>query len=274
MGMLLVRLLSAAVPVIAILVAAAFLLPADFPRLPRQLLLTAIGVGGTAIAEIVMFRTPLDDLAARLGFSVPKTRIVVVSVAASLPMWLFLPVASVVTGTPLHVASNWLLIILGVVLVNGLAEEVIHRAFFFGHLRDRTSFSKAASLSAALFGAQHLYLVATIGLAGVASVVLALLLAYPLCRIFEMGGRSIVGPAILHTSSNAAFLVFGEPSNSALLMAHMLVVLISIYSVFLVRRRPLISGQQTGLRPRWPAAGETGPPPPTRKLAEGPSKSS
>jgi membrane protease YdiL (CAAX protease family) len=143
--------------------------------------------------------------------------------------------AAVAIGAPVHIAPNWLAIVIGVVMVNGLAEEVIHRIFFFGRLRERMSFVKAASLGAALFGAQHLYLIVTIGVAGVASVALALLLAYPLCRNYEMGGRSIVGPAILHTSSNAAFLVFGDASNSGLLMLHMLVVLISICAVFLFR---------------------------------------
>jgi membrane protease YdiL (CAAX protease family) len=234
--LVLVRLLAAAVPVIAILVAAAFALPADFPWMLRQLLLTAIGGGGIAIAEVAMFRTPPADLGQRLGLVIPGVRAVAIALAASVPMWLFLPLAAVATGLPIHVAPNWLAIILGVVLVNGLAEELIHRAFFFGRLREHATFAKAASLGAALFGAQHVYLIATIGPVGVASVVLAVLLAYPLCHAFEMGGRSIVGPAILHTSSNAAFLVFGDASNSSLLMLHMLVVLVSIYTVFLFRK--------------------------------------
>ena len=236
MHTLLARLLAAAVPVIAILVAAAFVLPADFPWLPRQLLLAVIGIGGIAIAEIAMFHTPIANLGRRLGFAMPNGRTVVIALAASLPMWLFLPLAALATGTPVHIAPNWFALILGVVLVNGLAEEVIHRAFFFGRLREHAGFVAAASLGAALFGAQHLYLVATIGVAGMASVVLALLLAYPLSRAYEMGDRSIVGPAILHTSSNAAFLVFGDASNSGLLMLHMLVVLLSIYTVFLFRK--------------------------------------
>jgi membrane protease YdiL (CAAX protease family) len=188
-----------------------------------------------------MFHVPLVELARRLGFVTASRRTILISLAASLPMWLFLPLAALATGTPLHIASNWVAIVLGVILVNGLAEEVIHRAFFFGRLRERTGFLTAASLGAALFGAQHLYLIASIGPAGVASVVLAVLLAYPLCRAFEIGGRSIVGPAILHTSSNAAFLVFGDPSNSGLLMLHMLVVLISIYSIFLFRKHPVLT---------------------------------
>lgn len=238
MRTLVLRLLAASVPVIAILVAAAFVLPVDFPWLPRQLLLAAIGIGGIALAEATLFHTPAADLPRRLGFVPANMRTVVGCLAVSLPMWLFLPVASVVTGSPVHVAPDWLVFVLGVILVNGLAEEVIHRAFFFGRLREHTTFMLAASLGALLFGAQHLYLLAMLGLAeGLASVALALLLAYPMSYAFEIGGRSIVGPVILHTGSNAAFLVFGDPANGVLLLAHMLVVLLSIYAVFFLRRR-------------------------------------
>ncbi len=236
MRTLLTRLLAIVVPVIGILVAAAFFLPADFPWLPRQLLLAAIGIGGIALGEALLFRTPLADLARRLGFVAANRRMLLVCLAASLPMWLFLPVAAIATGSTIHVAANWPAVVVGVVLVNGLAEEVIHRAFFFGRLRAQSSFLAAAGLGAVLFGAQHLYLIATIGVPGLASVALAVLLVWPLCRSFELGGRSIVGPAILHTSSNAAFLVFGDASNSGLLMLHMLVVLASIYTVFLFRK--------------------------------------
>jgi membrane protease YdiL (CAAX protease family) len=236
---LLTRLMAMAVPVIAILVAAAFVLPADFPWLPRQLLLALIGIGGMALGEILLFRTPIADLGRRLGFVPADRRTILICLAASLPMWLFLPLAAVATGTPVHVAPNWLAIIIGMILVNGLAEEVIHRAFVFGRLREHAGFPAAASLSAALFGAQHLYLIAAIGVAGVASVALAVLLAFPLGLSFELGGRSIIGPAFLHTSSNAAFLVIGDQSNSGLIMLHMLVVLASIYTVFLFRKSTL-----------------------------------
>jgi membrane protease YdiL (CAAX protease family) len=109
-------------------------------------------------------------------------------------MWLFLPAAAIPSGAPVHVAPAWLAIIVGVILVNGLAEEVVHRAFFFGRLRERTNFWAAATVGAALFSAQHFYLIASIGVAGTASVVLAFLLAYPLSRAFERRGRSISVP--------------------------------------------------------------------------------
>ena len=129
-------------------------------------------------------------------------------------------------------------ILLGVVLVNGLAEEFIHRAFVFGNLRRERSFVAAAWISAAIFAAQHLYLMISLGaVAGGASVLLALLLAFPLAFIYERGGNSLAGPAILHTSSNAPMMLFVTPAVAAqVILPHMAVVLASIYLTFLFHR--------------------------------------
>jgi hypothetical protein len=109
----------------------------------------------------------------------------------------------------------------------------------FGGLRRDRSFAAAAALSAALFAAQHLYLVATMGwAAGTASVALAALLGFPLAFAFERGGSSLAAPAILHTSSNAPALVFTLPDSFVVeaLLPHMAVVLASLYLVFPLRR--------------------------------------
>jgi membrane protease YdiL (CAAX protease family) len=129
-------------------------------------------------------------------------------------------------------------VLVGVVLVNGIAEEVIHRGFVFRHLRRDRTFAKAALLSATIFAAQHLYLIGTVGwTAGVASVLLAALLTFPLAFMFEHGGQSMVGPAILHTSANAPVLVLNLPGEfiAAALVPHMGVILLSLYLVFCVR---------------------------------------
>ena len=72
-------------------------------------------------------------------------------------------------------------------------------------------------------------------IAGAASLVLALLLAFPLAFIYERGGNSIVGPAILHTSSNAPMMLFVTPAVAAqVILPYMAIVLASIYLVFVV----------------------------------------
>ncbi|MGE0592343.1 MAG: lysostaphin resistance A-like protein [Vicinamibacterales bacterium] len=231
------RVLVGSVPVIAILVAAAFVTPPGFPLLLRQVLLCVIGVAGIATAEALFFGGGGKRTLVALGFVVPRATAVWVAVVVSLPMWLFLPLHGWLTHVPVTLNEEWLSILLGVILVNGVSEEVIHRAFVFGHLRETRGFWASATISAAVFAAQHTYLLATMGaVAGGASMALALAVAFPLALLYERGGHSIGGPAILHTSSNAPMLLFVPPeAASVVLLPHMAVVLASMYLSFALR---------------------------------------
>ena len=159
----LVKVYFAAILVIIPLVAAAWFTPVDFPMLLRQILLCGWGVGATFAAERLLFRTSWGEALRGLGFVAARRRAVIVALLVSLPMWLFLPLFAWFNGVPVHLQPNWVALLIGVVLVNGIAEEVIHRAFVFGHLRRERSFAAAAMLSALLFAAQHLYLVLSSG---------------------------------------------------------------------------------------------------------------
>src|SRR6185436_15947707 len=105
------------------------------------------------------------------------------------PMWLFLPLLAWLQDTPIQLQPNWPALLVGVILVNGITEEVLHRCFVFGHLQQEYSFVRAATLSALLFAAQHLYLIFSIGwTSGLVSVLLAALLTFPLVYIYARGG--------------------------------------------------------------------------------------
>ncbi len=238
--MVLLKILIGSVPVIAALVAAAFVLPADFPFFPRQALLCVVGVAGTVVAERLLFGPGWPRIRAALGLALPRGRAVVVALVGSLPMWLFVPLYALMIGAPLALRHDWLPILAGTILVNGVVEEIIHRAFIFGHLRETRSFGSAATISALIFAGQHIYLLFTIGsLAGLASVALAFALAFPFAFLYERGGKSVVAPAILHTSSNAPMMVFATAGGSgAALLPHMVVVLVSMYLCLGLLRRP------------------------------------
>jgi membrane protease YdiL (CAAX protease family) len=234
---MLLRLLVASIPVIAILVGAAFVVPPSVPVLLRQVVLCVIGVGGIIVAERQLFGNGWGRTVAALGFVTPRPRAVLVAMVVSLPMWLFLPIVARLAGAPFAPSADWLPILLGVILVNGVAEEVIHRAFIFGHLRETRSFWASATISAVIFGLQHIYLLFTIGtVEGMASVGLALALAFPLAFLYERGGNSLGAPAILHTSSNAPMMLFVTPEAAGgVLLPHMAVVLASMYLSFAFR---------------------------------------
>lgn len=220
------------------LVAAAWL-PSGFPHLLRQVLLCIWGVGAILVAERMLFSGTLKEALRAVGVVRARNSLLGVVLAASLPMWAFLPLFAWANGTSVDVRLDWLAVLFGVVLLNGVTEEVIHRGFVFGHLRHGRSFATAATVSAALFAAQHLYIIVTTGWTiGLASVVLAALIAYPMALVFERGGHSIAGPALLHTSSNAPAMILGLPEDAmrTALLAHMLVVITSQYLLFGVLR--------------------------------------
>ena len=231
---LLIKVIVGSTPVIAVLVAAAFLTPPDLPLLARQMLLCAFALGGLAVAERMLFGPGARRIASAMGFNRARRPAVMTAILCSLPMWLFLPIHGWTTGRPVVVSTDWLAILSGIVLVNGIAEEVIHRAFVFGHLRQVHSFAVSAAIGAIIFGLQHFYLLVTIGVvAGTASIILAVLLVWPLALLFERGGNSIIPPAILHSSSNAPMMIFVSADIvDTVVLPHMAVVLASMYLSF------------------------------------------
>lgn len=232
------RICGTALIVITPLIAAAWL-PPGFPYLLRQLLLCVWGIGAILVAERWLFTETLTTALRAVGFASVRTRVLALTFVASVPMWAFLPLVAWTKGVPPALRPDWLSLLVGVVLVNGITEEVIHRGFVFGHLRRGRSFAVAATLSAAIFAAQHLYIIVTSGWTiGLASVLLATLLSYPMALVFERGGNSIAGPAVLHTSANAPVIILAMPAElmASVLVAHMGVILVSLWLVFLPQR--------------------------------------
>jgi membrane protease YdiL (CAAX protease family) len=237
----LAKVCAAAIFVIIPLVAAQWILPPGFPLLLRQILLCAWGVGVILAAERLLFSDSLGKAARAVGFAPARLPVVAVALLVSAPMWGFLPLLASSKGIAVAVRPDWPSLLLGVVLVNGIAEEVIHRGFVFGHVRRDRTFAAAALISGAIFTSQHLYLIATMGwMVGLSSVLLAAFLAFPLAFMFERGGHSLGGPAILHTSSNAPVMFWALPPEfiATALVPHMGVVLVSLYLVFGLRRTP------------------------------------
>ena len=229
---------AAVVPMIA----TGFLWPADWPLICRQVAIASWGTGVVFAVERSFGGASFRATLVRLGAIPPRWTAFVVAVVVALTMFVGTPIQAATNGVQWGLQADWGWMLVGVILVNGLAEEVIHRAFLFRHLRERFSYSTAAVIAAATFAGQHLYLVATIGLvAGLASVVLAVLLTLPFISFYEWGGRSIVPPAILHTATNASVLLLLTPTEQqSLLIPHMAVVLAALYGgmalLALVRR--------------------------------------
>ena len=151
-----------------------------------------------------------------LGLSAPDGRGLIVGGAICLLMLLSVPVFAWATDeTPsFYPGGAWL--IPGLFAQAGIAEEVLFRGYLFGHLRRGRSFWRAALLSMLPFVAVHLLLFATMPWPiAAAALLLAVIVAFPLACLYEMGGGTIWAPALLHfvIQGTVKIVVFPEASN-------------------------------------------------------------
>ena len=91
------------------------------------------------------------------------------------------------------------MLIPGLFFQAGIAEETLFRGYLFGHIRQKYSFWKATFLASFPFILVHLILLFSLPLPiAIASIFLSVIISFPLARLFELGGKTIWAPAILH----------------------------------------------------------------------------
>jgi len=101
-------------------------------------------------------------------------------------------------ATEMAVANPWLL--LGIFAQAGIAEELVFRGYLFGHIRRTCPFWRAALISAIPFALVHLTLFLTLPWAiALTALVMSVVMTFPLSWLYELGGRTIWAPAVLHT---------------------------------------------------------------------------
>ena len=108
-------------------------------------------------------------------------------------------ILALVTGaTAVAVATPWLM--LGIFAQGGIAEELVFRGYLFGHIRRTCPFWRAALISAIPFALVHLTLFATLPWAiALSALIMSVAMTFPLSWLYELGGRTIWPPAVLHT---------------------------------------------------------------------------
>jgi membrane protease YdiL (CAAX protease family) len=106
-----------------------------------------------------------------------------------------------VTARGLTLASypGWTSLLPGLFAQAGIAEEALFRGYLFGHVRVGRTFWRAAGLSMLPFVAVHVILFFSMPWPiALASVLLAVVISFPLAHLFELGGGTIWAPALLH----------------------------------------------------------------------------
>jgi membrane protease YdiL (CAAX protease family) len=159
----------------------------------------AIVTAATLIVERAGFSTTWAGAARAVGFGAPGRSAMLVAAAVSVLLLLTVPVYVVATDSRWSMHVHWWQQLPGLFAQAGVAEEVLFRGYLFRSLRAGRSFWRAASLSMLPFVAVHLLMFSTMPWpVAVASLLLAVVISFPMAHLFELGNATIWAPALLH----------------------------------------------------------------------------
>ena len=207
-----VRLMLGLSAVFAIFHASASALGSD--RGQYGLLVCALVVGSTLVVERLAFRTPWPAAVRTLGAGRPHAAGIAAALAISTLLVLVIPAYAWATESLFVERDGWWTLLPGLFAQAGIAEEVLFRGWLYGHVRSGRSFWRAATLSLFPFAAIHLVLFVTLPAPiAAASLALSVVLSFPLAWLYELGGGTIWGPAILHATVQGTVKII-EPRES------------------------------------------------------------
>ncbi|MFN8445006.1 MAG: CPBP family intramembrane glutamic endopeptidase [Caldilineaceae bacterium] len=169
--------------------------------LPTQnaLLITGAVLTVTLVVEMGLFTRDWQAALRRLGLGWSGWPALGVALLIALLQLAVYPLITWLTGYRWTLPPNWLWTMVGIFALHGVAEEVLYRAFLFGHLRQGRSFWRAAWLAVLLFTLSHLPILATQGLlVGGAAVMLSIASSFAFARLYEQGRNTIWAPALVH----------------------------------------------------------------------------
>jgi len=179
------------------------------------ILIGTLVVAATAAAERFLLRQQREALVRSLGLGRPRATGMVV--AGGVTFLLLISTFLFVRARELSPAfyPGWTSLLPGLFAQGGIAEEVLFRSFLFGHIRVGRSFWRAAWLSMLPFVVVHLVLFFSMAWpVALASVLLAVVISFPLAYLFELGGDTIWAPAILHFVVQATVKVAVFPQGA------------------------------------------------------------
>jgi membrane protease YdiL (CAAX protease family) len=171
-------------------------------------------VAASLAAQRLAFGGTLAGAASMLGLGRPTARSIWTALSIGAVLLAIIPILAIVMAERPMMYPGWLMLLPGLFAQGGVAEETLFRGYLFGNLRRRHAFWKAAWLSASVFVGAHLLLFATMSWEiAAASTLLALAVSFPLSSLFELGGRTIWAPAIVHFVIQGAVKVVEMPGS-------------------------------------------------------------
>jgi membrane protease YdiL (CAAX protease family) len=193
----------------------------------------------TIAVQVVLFGQDPRAAIRWLGLGRPTSSGLIAALAIGLLLGLVVPAFALVRGVSVEPYLGWLWLLPGLFAQAGVAEEILFRGYLFRHVREGRPFWRAVLLGLGPFAAVHLVLFRTMPWPiALAAVALAVAATPPLAYLFELGGNTIWGPAILHFVIQGAVKVIQLPGEeSPLFPIIWMVACASLpFLVFLVRR--------------------------------------
>lgn len=187
------------------------------------------------LIEMLWYKKSLTQALSDIGLTRLSWGGIRIAALYLLPLLAFYPLFSLLSNTPLTTQANWQWLLLNVVIVNGLAEEIMMRGFVFRHIREGRPFWRAAALSTIYFAAYHVVLIFTAGpLIGVIAVIIAIPAGLLTAYVYERGNNTIWGSALFHAVYNAPAIVLVFPADVQLIANSLYLVLGIIVSTLLL----------------------------------------
>jgi membrane protease YdiL (CAAX protease family) len=201
-------------------------------------------VGATIAAKIFLFDRSIKESVRDVGLTRPNALGILIAIVICVLMLLTIFIFASVTDSSFSFYTDWYLLLPGLFFQAGIAEETLFRGYLFGHIREKYSFWKAAVISAVPFILVHLIMFYSLPFAiAFASILLSVVLSFPLARLFELGGNTIWASAILHFVVQGTVKVLvasGESAESFPLFWIAVCSIIPLF-VFLLPEKKIIS---------------------------------
>ena len=208
------RLISGLVAVFALFQLIANALRSD--RGQAGVLVALTVVAATLIAERWLSGGTLVEAGRSIGLGRPRLRGLAAALASCASLAIAETAIVTASGAAVSYDSVTLWLLPGLFAQAGVAEETLFRGYLFGHVRRHLPFWRAAFTSMIPFVAVHVFLFVTMPWPiATASVLLAATTSIPLSHLYELGGRTIWPPALLHFTIQSVpkILVTGDSDH-------------------------------------------------------------
>ena len=183
----------------------------------RGILIGTLVVAATAAVERFLLHQRNDAGVSQLGLGRPRIAGILAASSVAIVLWMVALVFVSARDMTFSFYPGWISLLPGLFAQAGIAEEVLFRGYLFGHIRRGRTFRRAATLSMVPFVGVHLVLFFIMPWPiALASVLLAVVISFPLSRLFELGGNTIWAPAVLHfvVQATVKVVVFSRGAES------------------------------------------------------------